>query len=249
MFACASGSSCGWTTTAQPSTSWCCLSATMKLSNWRSSTGRWRSMPTSSVSPVNASETFLVWNKLNERVFILFPAAVFANDFPHKALSIKVLLVEYQSAWLLRCVLTRSWGDAGGLPEHRSLLCGREETPAGWQVLPEVWPVQQSTNSPSPSHSLNSINRIKKGYSLPHLLTPHVQTTCPPLSVRPSGPEPLPEVSQHWWQPGCRDGYRDGECVKVNNPVQMKSPSILLSVFLCVCVCVTGGSGQGLFSD
>lgn len=51
LFNFVSGSSCCWTTTAQPSTSWCCLSATMKRSSWRSSTDRWRSTQTSSVSP------------------------------------------------------------------------------------------------------------------------------------------------------------------------------------------------------
>lgn len=49
-FVCASGSSCGWMTTAQPSTSWFCLSVTMKLSSWLSSMDRWRSTQTSLVS-------------------------------------------------------------------------------------------------------------------------------------------------------------------------------------------------------
>lgn len=36
------------------------------------------------------------------------------------------------------------------------------------------------------------------------------------LPLRLSGVEALPQVSQHRRQPGCRDGDRDGECVKVN---------------------------------
>lgn len=47
---CPAGFSCRWRTTAQPFTSWFCLAATMRPSSWRSSTDRWRSTPTSSVS-------------------------------------------------------------------------------------------------------------------------------------------------------------------------------------------------------
>lgn len=50
---------CGWMTMVQPSTSWCCPSATMKLSSWRSSMARWRSTQTSSVSPFMNLECWL----------------------------------------------------------------------------------------------------------------------------------------------------------------------------------------------
>lgn len=50
LFVCTPGSFCGWTTMAQPSTSWFYPTATTKPSSWRSSTDRWRSTQTSSVS-------------------------------------------------------------------------------------------------------------------------------------------------------------------------------------------------------
>lgn len=41
------------------------------------------------------------------------------------------------------CVVARLRGQYGGLPEHSALFRGRKEAPAGWEVFPEVWPVQQ----------------------------------------------------------------------------------------------------------
>lgn len=55
------------------------------------------------------------------------------------------------------------------------------------------------------------------------------------FSVWFSGPEPLPQVSQHRRQPGCGDGYRDCELVKENDGAN----TILLSLMIkCVGVCV-----------
>lgn len=198
-------------TMVQPSTSWCCPNAMMKPSSWRSSMARWKSMQTSSVSPsIDVSKNIASF----ELVCSVF------YWFSHNPVSVKVQLVE------CCCVLTRPRGNAGGLPEHCSVLRRREETPAGRQVLSEVRPVQQSKSCP---HSV-ILFTLNPNFRLVHMFRLWVS-----MSVCLSGPEPLPEVSQHRWQPGCWDGYRDSEHVVVNIQVQIKN-------LLCMCshlnVCV-----------
>lgn len=58
--------------------------------------------------------------------------------------SVSLCVVFTVVSWLVGFVFIRFWGDAGGLSEHRSVLWGRKEAPAGWQVLSKVWTVQQS---------------------------------------------------------------------------------------------------------
>lgn len=225
LFNFVSGSSCCWTTTAQPSTSWCCLSATMKRSNWRSSTDRWRSTQTSSVSlPVNVFKNMRTLsqfetNILNRSTFT--PCCSICLWFSSEwKVSVSWIFI----SWLLRCVFIRSWGDAGGLPEHRSLLWGRKETPAGRQVLSEVWAVQQSKSSPLLNHSFNSFLKMLKtvfDFDIDSLF-------------RLSGSEALPAVSQHGGQRGCRDGHRDGESVQLYTSVHVLNDQVLskyVSVF------------------
>ena len=75
------GSSCGWTTTVQPSTSWCFLSATTRPSSWRSSTDRWKCTQTSSVSMCES-----VWMEhlnllqFDANILTFFLVVLFAND-------------------------------------------------------------------------------------------------------------------------------------------------------------------------
>lgn len=167
--ACAAGFSCPWRTTGQPFTSWFCLTATMRLSNWRSSTDRWRSTQTSSVS--SYLETHFDSSGLN---------------------------VDADGWWLM---LSRSWGHAGGLPEHRSLLCWREETLAGWEVLPEMWPVQQSMNQ--------WFYLLCHNYTVTFLHFLFLPTTF-------SGSKSFSQVFQHWRQQGSGLGYRDSESPKIS---------------------------------
>lgn len=145
---------------------------------------------------------------------------------------------------LSACVFFRLWGDTGGLPEHCSLLWGREETPAGWQVLSEVWAVQQSK---SPLLLIQLFTY--QCFSFYHL---YESSFCPP-SV--SGPETLPEVSQRWRQLGSRDGYWDSESWLCQNEYPCAytkwSRDTVVMFLTCVCVCVStsGGSGQRQLSD
>lgn len=126
--------------------------------------------------------------------------------------------------------LIRSWGDAGGPPEHRALLRGREETLAGRPLLPEMWPVQQSTK-PSLFSSF-TVKLLRSRFFTSFSFWPHFQALNHFLKCS-----------------STEDNKALDLAIETVSRSKFKSLIFICGFYSIILITIPGGSGQGKFSD